>query len=157
VPSQCSCDVYMACGHADTSAPHTCVFLSTGPDLIPIPNTKCLGPTVQLTVATCTLCSTLHAMHGLCTHSNTSKNPACVCVLLTGPDVIPIPGTKRLSAIEDNVGGSAVQLTPEEVRELSAAVPVGAVKGDRCVCGAVGQSVECQPCSLLLCSACDRQ
>jgi hypothetical protein len=54
-------------------------------------------------------------------------------LLPAGPDVIPIPGTKRISAIEDNVGGATVQLTPEEVQELSEAVPVGAVKGDRCV------------------------
>ncbi len=44
-------------------------------------------------------------------------------VLARGEDVIPIPGTKRTSAFNENVAALHVKLTAEECRELEDAVP----------------------------------
>ena len=43
--------------------------------------------------------------------------PAQLCLawlLAQGPDVIPIPGTKRLERLEENLGALGVHLTPAE-------------------------------------------
>ena len=48
-----------------------------------------------------------------------------------GPDVIPIPGTKRITRLEENLGALEVRLTPAEVDRISAAIPVGASAGTR--------------------------
>jgi aryl-alcohol dehydrogenase-like predicted oxidoreductase len=51
---------------------------------------------------------------------------ALAWVLAKGEDVVPIPGTKRIGYLEENVGASAVELTPAEVTELGDFVTVGA-------------------------------
>eukprot|EP00879_Flechtneria_rotunda_P007665 GHRR01008038.1.p1 GENE.GHRR01008038.1~~GHRR01008038.1.p1 ORF type:complete len:336 (+),score=102.28 GHRR01008038.1:619-1626(+) len=56
---------------------------------------------------------------------------AIAWLLAKAPDVIPIPGTKRKSALEQNVAAAHIQLTAEEVDALDSAVPLGAVAGDR--------------------------
>ena len=56
---------------------------------------------------------------------------ALAWVLAQGPDVVPIPGTKRVTYLEENVGAAAVSLSPEDLAALEAAVPRGAVAGDR--------------------------
>jgi len=48
-----------------------------------------------------------------------------------GPDVIPIPGTKRITRLEENLGALEVRLTPAEIDRISAAIPVGASAGTR--------------------------
>ena len=48
-----------------------------------------------------------------------------------GPDVIPIPGTKRITRLDENLGALAVRLTPAEVDRISAAIPIGASAGTR--------------------------
>lgn len=50
-------------------------------------------------------------------------------VLAQGEDVVPIPGTKKRSRLEDNVGAVDVSLSAEELAEISAALPEAA--GDR--------------------------
>lgn len=57
---------------------------------------------------------------------------ALAWLLAQAPDVVPIPGTKRLSVLEENAAAAGVELSPQEVQELEEAVPAGAVKGDRC-------------------------
>ena len=52
-------------------------------------------------------------------------------LLAQGPDVIPIPGTKRIERLEENLGALGVKLTPEEVASIAEAVPVGATAGTR--------------------------
>jgi len=52
-------------------------------------------------------------------------------LLAQGPDVIPIPGTKRIERVEENLGALDVRLTPEEIGEIGEAVPVGAAAGTR--------------------------
>jgi aryl-alcohol dehydrogenase-like predicted oxidoreductase len=56
---------------------------------------------------------------------------ALAWVLAQGSDIIPIPGTRRLKYLEDNIGAVDVALTPAEIERLSAAVPPEAVAGTR--------------------------
>jgi aryl-alcohol dehydrogenase-like predicted oxidoreductase len=56
---------------------------------------------------------------------------ALAWLLAQGPDVIPIPGTKRTARLEENLGAAHVQLTPQEIDRISAAIPIGAAAGTR--------------------------
>src|SRR6059058_375355 len=56
----------------------------------------------------------------------------CLAWLLAqGPDVIPIPGTKRIERLEENLGAMRVHLTEADVDRISTAIPVGAAAGTR--------------------------
>jgi aryl-alcohol dehydrogenase-like predicted oxidoreductase len=48
---------------------------------------------------------------------------ALAWVLAQGEDVVPIPGTKRVRYLEENVAAAAVSLTPDERQELDRALP----------------------------------
>jgi aryl-alcohol dehydrogenase-like predicted oxidoreductase len=52
-------------------------------------------------------------------------------LLAQGQDVIPIPGTKRIERLEENLGALDVKLTPEEIAGIAEAVPVAAAAGTR--------------------------
>jgi aryl-alcohol dehydrogenase-like predicted oxidoreductase len=56
---------------------------------------------------------------------------ALAWVLSKGDDIVPIPGTKRRTYLEENAAAAEIKLSPSEVAELEAAVPVGEVVGDR--------------------------
>ncbi len=56
---------------------------------------------------------------------------ALAWLLARGRDVVPIPGTKRMDRLEENIAGAAVTLTPDEVITLQEAVPAGAAAGSR--------------------------
>lgn len=56
---------------------------------------------------------------------------ALAWVMAKGDDVVPIPGTKRRKYLEENAAAADIQLTPEDVAELEAAIPQEAVAGDR--------------------------
>jgi aryl-alcohol dehydrogenase-like predicted oxidoreductase len=56
---------------------------------------------------------------------------ALAWLLHRGDDVVPIPGTKRRSYLEENVAAAAIALSPGELAELDAAVPPGSVAGPR--------------------------
>lgn len=56
---------------------------------------------------------------------------ALAWVLAQGDDVVPIPGTKRVAYLEENVGAADVQLTADDLAALDAAVPRDAVVGAR--------------------------
>lgn len=56
---------------------------------------------------------------------------ALAWVLARGDDIVPIPGTKRRSYLEENVAALAVELTPSDITELDRAVPPGAAAGTR--------------------------
>jgi aryl-alcohol dehydrogenase-like predicted oxidoreductase len=47
---------------------------------------------------------------------------ALAWVLAQGDDVVPIPGTKRVERLEENVGALDVKLTPH-LEEIAAALP----------------------------------
>src|ERR1700741_3139243 len=52
-------------------------------------------------------------------------------LLAQGPDVIPIPGTKHISRLEENLGALRVHLTPADGDRIAAAIPIGAAAGTR--------------------------
>jgi aryl-alcohol dehydrogenase-like predicted oxidoreductase len=56
---------------------------------------------------------------------------ALAWLLHQGDDVAPIPGTKRIEYLEENAAAADLELTPEQLEALDAAVPPGAVIGDR--------------------------
>jgi len=56
---------------------------------------------------------------------------ALAWVLSRGPDIVPIPGTKRRSYLEENAAAAAIELTPAELERLEQAFPAGAAAGDR--------------------------
>jgi aryl-alcohol dehydrogenase-like predicted oxidoreductase len=60
--------------------------------------------------------------------------PAQLCLawlLAQGPDVTPIPGTKHIDRLEENLGATRVQLSAADVDRISAALPIGAAAGTR--------------------------
>ena len=56
---------------------------------------------------------------------------ALAWVLAQGDDVVPIPGTKRVRYLEENVAAASLRLTEDDLSALEQAVPRGAVRGDR--------------------------
>ncbi len=52
-------------------------------------------------------------------------------LLAQGDDVIPIPGTKRLARLEENLGALKVQLGANNVARITDAIPAGAAAGTR--------------------------
>ncbi len=56
---------------------------------------------------------------------------ALAWVLAQGNDMIPIPGTKRVHYLEDNMGALAVQLTEDDLKETNARLQEFAVAGER--------------------------
>jgi aryl-alcohol dehydrogenase-like predicted oxidoreductase len=56
---------------------------------------------------------------------------ALAWVLAQGPDVVPIPGTKRRTYLEENAAALSITLSAEELARIDAAAPQGAALGDR--------------------------
>lgn len=56
---------------------------------------------------------------------------ALAWVLAQGRDIVPIPGTKRRTYLEQNVAAVTVRLTGEDLRRIAEAVPKGAAAGAR--------------------------
>ena len=52
-------------------------------------------------------------------------------VLAKGNDIIPIPGTTRISHLLDNIQATEINLTSQEIEEIEAAFPISEVKGER--------------------------
>ncbi|MFD9698990.1 aldo/keto reductase [Lentzea sp. NPDC059081] len=48
-----------------------------------------------------------------------------------GDDVVPIPGTKRIKYLEENVAAASLELSADDLAAIEAAVPASAVAGDR--------------------------
>jgi aryl-alcohol dehydrogenase-like predicted oxidoreductase len=56
---------------------------------------------------------------------------ALAWVLAQGPDIVPIPGTKRRKYLNENIGALAVELTPSDLGAIEAAFPREAIQGLR--------------------------
>lgn len=52
-------------------------------------------------------------------------------LLAQGEDIVPIPGTKRLTYLEENAAAADITLTAEQLEALARAVPADGVKGER--------------------------
>ena len=61
----------------------------------------------------------------------TAAQVALAWVMCQGDDIVPIPGTKRVRYLEENVASVDLALEAEEVATLEAAAPVGATVGER--------------------------
>ena len=56
---------------------------------------------------------------------------ALAWVLARGEDIVPIPGTKHVEYLEENVGATRIELSPDEIARLDDMIPVGAATGTR--------------------------
>lgn len=56
---------------------------------------------------------------------------ALAWLLHKGPDIVPIPGSRRIAHLEENVAAASVALTPVEVQILDEALAPGTVAGPR--------------------------
>jgi aryl-alcohol dehydrogenase-like predicted oxidoreductase len=56
---------------------------------------------------------------------------ALAWLLAKKPWIVPIPGTTKLSRLEENLGGATIELTTEDVRALEEASSAIKVEGDR--------------------------
>jgi len=56
---------------------------------------------------------------------------ALAWVLAQGNDIVPIPGTKRRSYLEENVAASEIEITADDSAQLEALAPKGAAAGLR--------------------------
>jgi aryl-alcohol dehydrogenase-like predicted oxidoreductase len=61
----------------------------------------------------------------------TQSQVALAWVLHRGEDVVPIPGTKRVAYLEQNIDALGMTLEPADVATLEAVFEVGAAVGDR--------------------------
>ncbi|HEY0206042.1 MAG TPA: aldo/keto reductase [Acetobacteraceae bacterium] len=59
-------------------------------------------------------------------------------VLAQGDDIVPIPGTKHRTYLEQNVAALDVVLTPDDLRRLDQAMPPGAAAGTRYAAAQMG-------------------
>jgi len=61
----------------------------------------------------------------------TPSQLAIAWLLAQGTDIVPIPGTKKRTYLEENAGAATVQLTKEELVRIDEAAPQGAAAGPR--------------------------
>jgi aryl-alcohol dehydrogenase-like predicted oxidoreductase len=61
----------------------------------------------------------------------TSSQLALAWVLAAGDDVVPIPGTKRRSYLEENVAAADIVLSAEDMAAIDAVAPRGVAAGNR--------------------------
>ncbi len=64
---------------------------------------------------------------------------ALAWVLAQGDDIVPIPGTKRRTYLEQNLGALGVQLTKAELAKLHDVLPPGAAAGTRYAAAMMGR------------------
>jgi aryl-alcohol dehydrogenase-like predicted oxidoreductase len=56
---------------------------------------------------------------------------ALAWVVAQGRDIVPIPGTKRIKYLDENLGALDVRLTADDLRQIDTAFPAGATAGER--------------------------
>jgi aryl-alcohol dehydrogenase-like predicted oxidoreductase len=61
----------------------------------------------------------------------TPSQLALAWVLAQGDDIVPIPGTKRVKYLDDNLGAVHVNLTEDDLAQIDAILPAGAAAGAR--------------------------
>jgi aryl-alcohol dehydrogenase-like predicted oxidoreductase len=61
----------------------------------------------------------------------TPAQAALAWLLAQGDDILPIPGTKRVKWLEENVAAADIALSTDQVRQLTEAIPAGKVAGER--------------------------
>jgi aryl-alcohol dehydrogenase-like predicted oxidoreductase len=61
----------------------------------------------------------------------TTAQIALAWLLAQKPWIVPIPGTTKLSRLEENMGSLSIELTPEDLRDIDSAAAEIPIKGDR--------------------------
>lgn len=61
----------------------------------------------------------------------TPSQLALAWLLAQGEDIVPIPGTKRRTYLEENAAATQILLTQEDLQRIEAVAPKGAAAGDR--------------------------
>lgn len=61
----------------------------------------------------------------------TPAQVALAWLLAQKPWIVPIPGTTKIHRLEENVGGAAVELSTDDLREINAAAGAIALQGER--------------------------
>ena len=61
----------------------------------------------------------------------TTAQLALAWVLAQGEDIVPIPGTKHVKYLDQNIGALDVELSEEDLKRLDAILPPGAAAGER--------------------------
>ncbi len=61
----------------------------------------------------------------------TTAQLALAWVLAQGEDVVPIPGTKHVRYLDENIGALEVKLSDEDLKRLDEILPPGAAAGER--------------------------
>jgi aryl-alcohol dehydrogenase-like predicted oxidoreductase len=61
----------------------------------------------------------------------TSAQIALAWLLAQKPWIVPIPGTTKLSRLEENIGGASLALTPQDLRDIDEAAAKIPVAGER--------------------------
>jgi aryl-alcohol dehydrogenase-like predicted oxidoreductase len=61
----------------------------------------------------------------------TTGQLALAWVLAQGRDIVPIPGTKHVQYLEQNVAAAEVELSDEDLRRIDELAPAGVAAGDR--------------------------
>jgi aryl-alcohol dehydrogenase-like predicted oxidoreductase len=56
---------------------------------------------------------------------------ALAWLLAQKPWIVPIPGTRRLARLDENLGATTIELTPDDLREIERAASQITVQGDR--------------------------
>ena len=56
---------------------------------------------------------------------------ALAWLLAQKPWIVPIPGTTKLNRLEENIGAAAIELTPDDLREIDSAASKITVQGAR--------------------------
>jgi len=74
----------------------------------------------------------VESVEAIAAHKGCSPGQLALAWLLAqGDDIVPIPGTKRRSYLEDNAGASDVLLDASDLARIDAALPRGAAAGER--------------------------
>jgi aryl-alcohol dehydrogenase-like predicted oxidoreductase len=61
----------------------------------------------------------------------TASQLALAWCLAQGEDIVPIPGTKRLNYLRENIKAVEIHLTSEDIQKISKALPAGIASGER--------------------------
>ena len=61
----------------------------------------------------------------------TTAQLALAWVLAQGEDVVPIPGTRHIKYLDDNIGALELELSDSELKRLDEILPPGAASGER--------------------------
>jgi aryl-alcohol dehydrogenase-like predicted oxidoreductase len=61
----------------------------------------------------------------------TPSQLALAWLLAQGEDIVPIPGTKRRTYLEENIAATEIVLSPDDLSRIEAAAPKGITAGDR--------------------------